>query len=249
MAIEPSGRRSTGLVFGIGSLLLLMLLCCAVFAAWRASRQRYQAECVLRVRREPAAGIVDEISEYMRFKETQGALLKSFVVLSAAAKNPRVAAILANENDPVKYLDERVQVDVVDVFGQSDLLRVRLRGGDPVRGSRDPEMLCIVLDGVVDAYLKSIVEDDAWQRETLDIVQSLISVSRGEEIDQNELRRHLELLPASFVRDRLISNLEMLENGDSPEMIIEDLESMEQMLSKPRIQVIQRATVPTSSWP
>jgi len=234
MAIQQSDRRSTGLVFGLSSLLLLMLLCCVVLAVWRTSRE-HQAECILRIHRGSAAGIVGGIQEYMQFKETQGALLQSSVVLSAAAQDPRLAAILAKENDPVRYLGERVQVDLA---GGSELLFVRLRGDDP-------ESMRIVLDGVVDAYLNFIVEDEARQREMLDVVQSVISTPNGEDIDRNELRSRIGALPSSFVRDRLISLLDMAEDHDSPEMIMEELKSMELMLSEPRVQIIQRATVPS----
>ena len=240
MTLQTSDRRSNALVFGLSSLLFVMLLCCVVFAVWRASRQHHQAECVLRISRQSGAGTVDGIHEYMTFKETQAALLKSSLVLKAAAKNPKVAAILAHESDPVRYLNERVQVDLA---GESELLRVRLRGGG------DPETMCIVLDGVVDTYLKSISEDEARRQETLDIVQSLISVSTGADIDENELRSRIELLPESLVRDRLRANLDTLESGGSSEIIVKNLKSTELMLGKPRIQVVQRAVVPTLSGP
>lgn len=90
------------------------------------------------------------------FKKTQLAKLKSYYVLTAALRNPSVAglSILANEKDPVEWLDQHLTVD----FPQDgEVLRLTLSANGP------PEQIVTILNAAAKAYQDEVVMAERQQ--------------------------------------------------------------------------------------
>jgi hypothetical protein len=91
------------------------------------------------------------------FKKTQLAKLKSNFVLAAALRTPDIAglSILANEMDPVEWLDQHLTVD----FPQDgEVLRLTLSANGP------PDQVVAVLNAVAKAYQNEVVADEHQRR-------------------------------------------------------------------------------------
>lgn len=88
----------------------------------------------------------DEL-EFATFKKTQETLITSRFVLQAALRNPKVGQLpsVRAQHDPVDWLSKKLTV-----MFSGELMRVSLSGTDPVEVTE-------LLNGVVDAYLREVV--------------------------------------------------------------------------------------------
>lgn len=178
----------------------------------------YEAEVTLRVSRF-IQGIGQPkflADEFRVYRETQIALLKSPITLSATLRQPGVSRMkmLQEVEDPQEFLREQVAVAPI---GDSEIVRVSLRGNDESEVGK-------ILNAVVDTYLKEFVEAEAMERRLdLDKLRTKArefarkSRDTGQDAEQTrELRGELR---------RRILELELV------------------MLKKPRVTVLNRARV------
>ena len=133
---------------------------------WLLIPVEFQAEAVLRVNRD--AELVGgtrrhrTISDYMTYKETQATLLTSSFVINAALRDNAINQLpmvrfdrLGKKRDrPVAWLEDAIKVDLA---GESELLRVRLRG-------ESREQTEQVLNAVVKAYESEIVSKERLEK-------------------------------------------------------------------------------------
>ncbi len=150
-------RRRWVLVVGLG-------ICCAglaVPAAWVSQAPTYTATALLRI----AAGeerlvfpTADQAlrEDYELYRGTQQQLLTSDFVLLAALQEPEIAGleVLKEQLDPVRWLADELHVGVPE---GSEIVRVQLSGEDPVAVKN-------LVNAVVDAYMKKVVNAEKEQR-------------------------------------------------------------------------------------
>jgi hypothetical protein len=124
-------------------------------ATWFALPTRFVASAWFRIDAATPSiafpAIKDPDAEYS-YRFTQGALLKSRVVLVAALRPQKVAElnIVKEQTDPVAWLDEQLTVD----FGLSnEIMRIQMQGDNP-------RELVTILDSVVSAYMDEVAMND-----------------------------------------------------------------------------------------
>lgn len=150
------------------------------------------------------------------FKKTQLAKLKANYVLTAAIRTPGIAglSILANEKDPVEWLDQHLTVD----FPQDgEVFRLALSANGP------PDQVVTILNAVAKAYQDEVVSDerqrsigkrDLLQRnlndlnkeikdklnEYLDIASNVDIAISNDDVKQKTILRQLDRIDAEILR-------------------------------------------------
>jgi hypothetical protein len=157
----PSGNKRTRWIWG---LPVLVALAASGAAAWQVSTQdptkqpevfalvlieRAQPRIVSGPRSESPGEDKEALAEY---RSTQAALVKSRLVLNAALRNPKVAAltILRDLSEPIEWLEDHLQVDFQPAPA---IMRIGLSG-------KDPKEMCVLVDAVTQAYLDEIVQKE-----------------------------------------------------------------------------------------
>jgi hypothetical protein len=100
-----------------------------------------------------AAGGAPDLQNHQR---TQAALVKSRLVLQAALRDQRVAALpmVAQHADPVEWLEREVQADFTVA---PEILRIAMSGDRP-------DDLVVLVNALREAYLREILEPETTQR-------------------------------------------------------------------------------------
>jgi hypothetical protein len=187
-----------------GALAAVVLIIGSVLASWlRAAPQeqaRPDAYILFRLTRASSRGQPAE-EDFDAFRQTQAALLKTNLVLSAALRRSDVAAlgVVKQQKDPMTWLENSLEVD----FRLSpEIMRVSLSGGKP-------EELATLLNGIASAYREQVINPE-WnkkqlRRHELESLQNSVEqrrLSRLQEIrslaialggPQNSLERELVL--------------------------------------------------------
>jgi hypothetical protein len=143
--------------------------------------------------------------EFEDYRQTQAALLKSRLVLNAALRQPKVAAlaVVREHADPVGWLESALHVDFQLA---PEILRVGLNG-------RHPEELVTVVNTVTHAYLEEVVAKEQNQRlERLDQLKSLQARYEDRLKQKRQMVREVaeaagEGALSSFERDLLLQDL------------------------------------------
>jgi polysaccharide biosynthesis transport protein len=96
-------------------------------------------------------------SDFNSYLKTQAGLIRSHFVLTAALRDPEVAALpmLKEQPDAVRYLEEELQIDFSD---GSELIKPKLSGDDP-------RAITMVVNAIHRAFFKEVV--DAERRRKL----------------------------------------------------------------------------------
>jgi capsular exopolysaccharide synthesis family protein len=106
-------------------------------------------------------------------QRTQVVLLKSRLVLNSALRDPKVAklSVVREQAEPVEWLEKEVQAD----FSVApEVLRITMSGDKP-------EQLVVLVDALVQAYRREIVDKEKNQRlEHLKILRELRETHEGE---------------------------------------------------------------------
>lgn len=136
----------------------------AVAAAWALlPPSKYTAYAQLRVASRPtqvafsiAENKAESKDELDRFQQTQLELVKGRLVLNAALRQPQVDGLdmLRGREDPLDWLGKELEVSYLN---GSDILRISLKGPDPRESA-------IIVNAVMDAYLKEVVVVDESRR-------------------------------------------------------------------------------------
>jgi hypothetical protein len=161
---EPAPPRSKfRLRFSLLALLIFVTLVC-LGLAWLVQPTTVEAIALFQVSRDIPTILGDETKQsgqdgnYEIVKKSQLALLKSHYVLTAALRNPAVAAlpILHGQTDSIAWLQERLEVEYPQ---NAEILTISLRG--PEDGAQD---LVRVVDAVAKAYRDEVIYEERQRR-------------------------------------------------------------------------------------
>jgi uncharacterized protein involved in exopolysaccharide biosynthesis len=150
----PPPRRLLRWVVGI--MLVPALTAAATAAAWYLQTPLYSATSILQVRQDfprlveaPATNSAESFQAYAVYKRSQTVWLKSDFVVGAALRDLDIGQCpaLRSRKDPAKWLVENLQVTFPN---DAELMLVSL-------SADDPEGLHVVVNSIVDAYLREIV--------------------------------------------------------------------------------------------
>lgn len=133
------------------------------YTAWNLLPAKYESYALLQVASAPSyiANQNDPNrgrTEFITYLKTTAQLIKSEFVLNSALNDPkyRISELptLAEQKDPIKYLDEKVQVSYSD---GSEVIRVSIEGERPSDVRK-------IVDAVKDAYYREVVEREIQQK-------------------------------------------------------------------------------------
>ena len=148
----------------------LMILFCGgllgaglAYAAWSLLPAKYESYALLQVASSPTSIAQQNDpnrtkTDFVTYLKTTAQLIKSEFVLNSALSDPKykIADLptLQAQKDPIKYLDEKLQV----VYSEgSEVIRVVLEG-------HDPNDIRKIVDAVKDAYYREVVEKEIQQK-------------------------------------------------------------------------------------
>ena len=203
-------RRHWLLAFGLG----LLFAAIGAAGAWFAQTPLYTVVAQLRIAAQERPLVFEtkdnaSQTQFDVYKGTQQQLIKSRFVLNTALREPSVTqlAIVRDQIDPVRWLEEELQVDFP---GKAEIMRLRLQGDDP-------EGLAAIVNAILDAYLEEVVNVARNQR--LERVSTLEEAYTDAE---NKLRRR---------RSDLRGLAESLGTGDSEALTLKQQIALEQYAS------------------
>lgn len=95
--------------------------------------------------------------DFASYLKTQTGVLRSHFVLTAALRDPEVAALplLKAQEDPIRYLEEELQIDSSD---GSELIKPKLSGDDP-------RAIALIVNAIHDAYFSEVVEAERKRKQ------------------------------------------------------------------------------------
>lgn len=172
------------------TVLFLGGLLATVFAgmAWFIIPSKYTTSSMVRVltgdpvmfSKEDAQGRND----FAIYLKSQAAMIRSQFVLTAALRDPAVAALpmLREQADPVRFLEEELRIEYQD---GSEILKISLTGDDP-RG------IAQIVNAVQEAYFREVVDDEITRKKAR-LRQLEDSINRSQE---DVKRRHGQIKQA-----------------------------------------------------
>lgn len=121
--------------------------------------------------------------DFASYLKTQAGVLRSHFVLTAALRDPEVAALpmLKAQDDPVRYLEEELQIETAD---GSELLKPKLAGDDP-------RAISLIVNAIHDAFFSEVVEAER-KRKQIRLKQIEDSITQM----QQDLEKKFPLVPA-----------------------------------------------------
>ena len=134
----------------------------AIFGFWLWP-ETYEVEALLRVSRENTQVLTGTRSSgidpkaYESTLRTQVTLIKSDLVIIRALRDPAISQlpVIRAEPDKVGFIQDEM---VVDNPRESELLRISMRGEDPVQLQK-------IIDGVIDSYFAEYVDKEKARRD------------------------------------------------------------------------------------
>jgi polysaccharide biosynthesis transport protein len=95
--------------------------------------------------------------DFASYLKTQAGVLRSHFVLTAALRDPEVAALpmLRAQDDPIRYLEEEMLIDFSD---GSELIKPKLSGDDP-------RAITMIVNAVHDAFFSEVVEAERKRKQ------------------------------------------------------------------------------------
>jgi polysaccharide biosynthesis transport protein len=140
---------------------------------------------------------------FQNYQATQIALIKSRLVLNAALREPRVAALsgIQTSRDPVAWLEAAIRIDS---GGSPEIIQLSITGGNAAE-------LKTILEAVVKSYLVEVVDKQKKRRkERMDELQKHCNLLE-ESVKRAQERRHQALakgvgLTEHSVSDKLIEH-------------------------------------------
>ncbi len=145
----------------------ILIGCCLM--AWRSMSLSSQATAYLRVDRNAVGGTA---VDYMIFKETQGALLKSEYVLKTALTSDSLS------RTDITWHELSASLHVQS--SEDELLCLKLRG-------RNNEETVALLNAVLDAYKSEVLDKDRLEKMNLLVkIRTLYEEKYNEMVEENE---------------------------------------------------------------
>jgi hypothetical protein len=119
-------------------------------------------------------------ADFDTFRQKQACLIKSRLVLMTALRQPKVSdlSVIKKQTDPLEWLEKQIQVDWLC----PEILAVSIIGGKT-------EELATVVNAVVDAYLKEIVNKE--KKEMMKNLDTLLQLKTEYEANLRDRRKEL----------------------------------------------------------
>ena len=137
----------------------------AAYLAWSLLPGKYASTALLQVESNPFAVAGNDpgrggVTAFDTYIKTQRSLIRSAFVLNAALRDADFGIsklpTLAEQRDPVKYLEEKLEVEQLG----GELLKISLEGDRPDDVKK-------IVAAVTAAYLREVVEDDIKRKQVL----------------------------------------------------------------------------------
>lgn len=131
------------------------------FAAYSLIPAKYTTYSIIRVAPQDPRIYYNEDphgrGDFASYLKTQAGLLRSHFVLTAALRDPEVAALpmLKEQADPVRYLEEELQIDFSD---GSELIKPKLAGDDP-------RAITLIVNAIHRAFFAEVVEGERKRKQ------------------------------------------------------------------------------------
>lgn len=131
------------------------------FAAYSLIPAKYTTYSIIRVAPQDPRIYYNEDphgrGDFASYLKTQAGVLKSHFVLTAALRDPEVAALpmLKAQDDPVRYLEEELQIETAD---GSELIKPKLAGDDP-------RAIAMIVNAIHDAFFSEVVEAERKRKQ------------------------------------------------------------------------------------
>jgi Mrp family chromosome partitioning ATPase/capsular polysaccharide biosynthesis protein len=127
--------------------------------AWELLASKYESYALLQVSSAPTAlanqnNPHQAKTEFVTYLKTTSALIKSEFVLNAALRDIKDLPTIKAQSDPIKYLDEELQVTWQD---GSEVIRVSFKGTEPQDAKK-------IVDAVQNAFMNEVVQKDVNEK-------------------------------------------------------------------------------------
>jgi capsular exopolysaccharide synthesis family protein len=123
-------------------------------AAWKLIPSKYTTSSIVRVlNTDPVVHSKEDLqgrNDFAIYLKSQAAMIKSHFVLTAALRDPSVAALpmLREQADPVRFLEEELHVEYQD---GSEILKIMLSGDDS-------RAITQIVNAIHEAYFREVVD-------------------------------------------------------------------------------------------
>ncbi len=188
---------------------------CGVAAAvgtWTAYMPKYTVASLLQVSSQEQRLVFEtadraDAATFEIYKSTQAQLLRSRFVIHTALRQHEVAELplIERHDDPVSWLADELRVDFP---GNAEIMRVSLRGDHP-------QQLAAMVDAVVEAYMREVVEAERNRRR-----ERLADLDRIHAETETEFRTR---------QSDLKSLAEQLGTGDPEALLLDQLMARQQL--------------------
>lgn len=124
------------------------------FAAWELLASKYESYALLQVSSVPTPignqNANQARTEFSTYVKTTAALIKSEFVLNAALRDMKDLPTIKTQQDPIRYLEEELQVNWQD---GSEVVRITFKSGEPQDAKK-------IVDAVQNAFMREVVQKD-----------------------------------------------------------------------------------------
>jgi succinoglycan biosynthesis transport protein ExoP len=130
------------------------------YAAWELLPSKYESYALFQVSAVPSSlagvGNRDQArTEFSTYVKTTAALIKSEFVLNAALRDIKDLPTIKDQKEPIKFLDEEIQVNWQD---GSEVIRITFKGHAPADARR-------IVDAIQKAFVAEVVQKDVREKE------------------------------------------------------------------------------------
>lgn len=126
------------------------------FTAWNLIPSNYTTYSMVRVfSADPVVHSKEDVhgrGDFSTYIKTQAAMIRSNFVLTAALRDPNIAALpmLREQPDPVRYLEEKLLIEFQD---GSEIIKISLAGDDP-------RAISMTVNSIQEAFFREVVEEE-----------------------------------------------------------------------------------------
>lgn len=177
----------------IAMTLGFVMAACLCWVVWILMPVQSEVEAWFNVKSASPVLVEDVVSNSQRnmnefdyFRRTQMQMIKTPLVLIAAMREISELPMLKRERDPVQYLKDELNVDFP---GDSELMRISMRG-------EDPQQLVKIVEAVSTAYRNEVVDrDKQLKTENFDVLGATADSLRQQITrEQENYKRLCELM-------------------------------------------------------
>ena len=162
---EPEGGQGLRMLNYLRLHWLMIVFCgtllggAGAYAAWELLPSKFESYSLLQVSSAPTslatgANPNQNRTDFATYVKTTAALIKSDFVLNAALRDIKDLPTIKNQKDPIKFLNEELQVAASD---GSEVVRVTMAGHDPGDVKK-------IVDAVQKAFMAEVVQKEVMEK-------------------------------------------------------------------------------------